>query len=133
MKEALRKRYWCDHCKKGGCSRYHMAIHERGCTLNPNRRCGVCSAMELEPAPLIALVAYVTLKAQWYAGPDDESKYPGFLGDEHLKPLRELAANCPVCMLAALRQAKCIASRGVFEMKKELEGLWAERREERVA
>lgn len=127
MKEALRKRYWCDHCRKGGCSRYHMAIHERGCTLNPARTCGVCIGLGLDPAPLRALVAFVTLRATWEPGPRDENDR-GFLNDEHVHTLRELADSCSVCMLAALRQARCIASREVFDMKAELKVLWTQAR-----
>lgn len=129
MREALRKRYWCDHCRKGGGSRFHMANHERGYTLNPERACRVCSAMDLEAAPLKDLIAFVRSKATWDDGPRD-AKDRGFLDDELVKALRDLAAECPVCMLAALRQAKCIASKEVFDMKKELESLWAERRVE---
>jgi hypothetical protein len=132
LREALRKRYWCDHCRKGGCSRYHMAIHERGCTLNPQRECGVCSALRLEPASLKLLVGFVTLKATWEPGPRKD-KDRGFLGDEHVKTLREISAGCPVCMLAALRQAKCIASHEVFNMKAELRTLWADNHREQVA
>lgn len=125
MKEALRLRFWCDHCKKGGCSRHHMAIHERGCTLNPRRVCGHCSELGLDPEPLEVLVAFVTLEATWEPGEKDKNDR-GFLADEHVKELRELADRCPVCMLAALRQSKCFASREVFDMKKELKGLRAE-------
>lgn len=132
MREALRKRFWCDHCRKGGCSRYHMGIHERGCTLNPERACGVCSGLGLAPAPLRALVAFVTIRATWEPGVRDE-RDRGFLDDEQVKVLRELAANCPVCMLAALRQAKCFASHEVFDMKAELKKLRAEYDPGRVA
>jgi hypothetical protein len=107
-----------------------MAIHERGCTLNPNRQCGVCSAMKLEPASLKLLIGFVTLKATWEPGERELPGGRGFLNDEYVATLRELAADCPVCMLAALRLAKCVASKGVFDMKKELESLWAERRAE---
>ncbi len=125
MRDALRRRYWCDYCRKGGNSRHHMAIHEKGCTLNPNRVCGVCSVVDLGAKPLAELIAFVASNATWEAGPRDQ-KDRGFLDDERVKGLRELAGGRPVCMLAALRQAKCIASHQVFDMKKELQEVWAE-------
>lgn len=102
-----------------------MAIHERGCTLNPERVCAHCSELGLTPEPLQVLVACVTLNATWEPGERDKDDR-GFLDDEHVKTLRELAGRCPVCMLAALRQAKCITSREVFDMKKELASLRAD-------
>ena len=37
MKAIKKWRYYCDHCKKSGASSFHMAAHERSCTLNPLR------------------------------------------------------------------------------------------------
>lgn len=127
MRTVLRKRFYCDHCKKGGCSSFHMRVHERGCTLNPNRSCGVCSKIECEPQPLAHLIAFVISKSVWEGDPSLQGNR-GFLPDDAVKQLREFAAGCPVCMLAALRQAKCIASREVFDMKAELASIWADAR-----
>lgn len=54
MKVLLRKRYYCDYCKRAGGSRVHMEKHEKGCTNNPKRECGI----RREPAPAeVVLVA----------------------------------------------------------------------------
>lgn len=36
-------RYYCDYCKKSGGSGSAMAIHEKHCTMNPNRVCRFCA------------------------------------------------------------------------------------------
>lgn len=36
------KRYFCEHCRKGGLSRAAMESHESKCFHNPNRICTVC-------------------------------------------------------------------------------------------
>lgn len=59
-----------------------MVRHERGCTLNPKRACGVCKNSE----PDIAAMASVALT-----------------GD--ISKLLDAADGCPACVLAAIRQA----------------------------
>jgi hypothetical protein len=126
---AMRKkqvwRYYCEHCKKSGCSAPHIVRHERGCTNNPARICGVCRVAGLTAAPLPELMALCKAKA--VAGesvdgnPEDSSLW---LDEAAMKALRELADGCPVCALAALRQSN-IFGRG-FNMKEELKSLWAD-------
>ena len=88
MRTAMRPRYYCDHCNKGNGSPSAMRRHERGCTANPQRICGMCSMLArefgLEPAPPLPILLD-TLDAE------------GF------KAMCELANNCPACILAALR------------------------------
>jgi len=63
-----------------------MIRHERGCTLNPNRLCGVCrQKWDVEHAQLL-------IKALG----DGKSK-------ESVDALREAADGCHACMLAAVR------------------------------
>ena len=76
-------RYYCEHCKKSGCSGYHIKKHEKSCTANPNRVCGMCGS-NLPVAEFVAA-----------------------LGDgKDLAKIRELADNCPACILAGIRQSK---------------------------
>ena len=42
MKTLLKKVYYCDFCKKKGMSASAMSVHEKHCTLNPNRQCRLC-------------------------------------------------------------------------------------------
>jgi hypothetical protein len=80
-------RYRCDFCGKTSGSGGHMARHERGCTANPGRICGVCDGRQLQRA-LPDLIAAL--------GKGDEAG---------VVALREAAGGCPACMLAAVRQS----------------------------
>ena len=55
MRTAMRPRYYCDHCNKGNGSPSAMRRHERGCTMNPQRVCGMCKMLAesgvMDPAP----------------------------------------------------------------------------------
>jgi hypothetical protein len=88
MRTAMRPRYYCDHCNKGSGSPSAMRRHERGCTANPQRVCGMCTKMfdeyGLHPAPQRDDLVQV-MDAQ------------GF------KAMCEAANNCPACILAAVR------------------------------
>ena len=85
-------RYYCDYCKKSSGSGSAMAIHEKHCTMNPNRECRFCVAgvddCDMKQQPIGDLIAAL--------GCGDEAG---------MKALRELAAGCPACMLAAIRQS----------------------------
>ena len=88
MRTAMRPRYYCDHCNKGNGSPSAMKRHERGCTLNPQRVCGMCKMLAEEggPAP---------------APPRDELVR---VMDAHgFAAMCKVAGDCPACILAALR------------------------------
>lgn len=124
-------RYYCDHCKKSGCSASHLAKHERGCTANPNRACGVCAKIELSSRPLPELIAFVRAKATH--GESIEGDPHGsslWVANDAVKQLREMADNCPACMLAALRQSNAFAGSQDFNFKAELNSLWSDYNEE---
>ena len=96
-KRITRTRYYCDFCEaagllKGFWRKDKATKHERGCTANPNRICGLCESAvpKLEQKPIAQLVACL-----------------GFDKDEYgMKELRELCENCPACILAAIRQSE---------------------------
>lgn len=84
MKQKMMMRYYCDFCKKSGCSSYHMRRHEESCTANPGRKCRMCETAQGMPELVEA-----TRKCT-----------EGDIG-----PLREAAEGCPACMLAGIRQS----------------------------
>lgn len=88
MRTAMRPRYYCDHCNKGNGSPSAMRRHERGCTLNPQRECGMCKMLAEdggpEPAP-----------------PRDELVL--IMDADGFKAMCDAANDCPACILAALR------------------------------
>jgi hypothetical protein len=75
-------RYYCDFCKKSGCSGGHIRKHERGCTRNPNRECGICRKVEYEQQPTPALLAA--------------------LEEGGVEAVKKLAQDCPACVMAAI-------------------------------
>lgn len=83
-------RYYCDHCGKGSLSGGHMRNHERHCTANPNRECRMHKHFDEPQRPVAELMAAL-----------DELSRP----DYGLPELRRLAGNCPMCILAAVRQS----------------------------
>jgi hypothetical protein len=44
-------RYYCDFCRKAGMAKYWIAKHEKGCTANPGRFCGLCEIAEDHKKP----------------------------------------------------------------------------------
>lgn len=117
MKAVKRWRYYCDYCKKVSGLRTAMEKHEKGCTLNPNRECGICSFLNTGGVPLADLMALLPDPAKfkrmepWDDGVGGSGEYE-VIDDEALRSavhavlpkLRELTENCPACILAALRQ-----------------------------
>ena len=86
MRTAMRPRYYCDHCNKGNGSPSAMRRHERGCTANPQRVCGMCAKMRSADAP---------------APSRDELLQ--VMDRDGFKAMCEAADNCPACILSALR------------------------------
>lgn len=108
MKTKKVNRYYCDFCKKSGCSAYYLKRHEQRCTNNPNRVCGVCelddkATGEKRQKPIGRLISALA-----------ENDSAG-----GMKALREAAGDCPACMLAAIRQARRVATVD-FDFKAEL-------------
>jgi hypothetical protein len=61
-----------------------MSRHEKNCTANPNRKCGMCGNVGIE--------GFVEVL--------------GIGDDAGVEKLREAANGCPACMLAGIRQSK---------------------------
>lgn len=131
-KRIVRTRYYCGFCEsagrlKGFWTKPKAERHERGCTANPDRVCGLCTEVaeliggKSEQRPISELVAVLSEdKPEW-----------GF------KELRLLANNCPACILAALRQTPIRKEMNTqewwewmgqfnFDFKRELESFWQE-------
>ena len=89
MKRKPAYRYYCEYCGKSSGSGGHMARHEKYCTANPQRGCGMCDAAGLNPPPVSDMVAAL--------GCGDEAG---------LTRVQEMCEYCPACTLAAIRQSK---------------------------
>lgn len=131
-------RYYCDFCKKSGCSAGVLKRHEDACTLNPNRKCGMCKAMgtcadcdERSVADLIKLIpSDLKDEKPWHQiCVEDRPTWDHV--DKVVAPvlaaLREKAENCPVCIFSALRQGGAIQTFfGHFKLKDEIKARWDE-------
>ncbi len=116
-------RYWCEFCGKRNCSAASISKHEKHCTMNPGRTCRMCAHVENKQTPIAELIAVLSLQKPDYG----------------MAELRDLAHQCPVCILAAIRQSKIqIVDRTgreeeylqqpdfKFNFKKEVEDFWRE-------
>jgi hypothetical protein len=127
MKAVKRWRYYCDFCKKVTGRKSVMENHERGCTNNPDRICGLCELTGDDQVLMSDLKNLIDT-----LGSDGE-EYGGFksweeLTDESFKAICEASNNCPVCILAVMRQTGTRYTK--FDFKKELASFWADYNDE---
>lgn len=136
MKIKTVKRYYCGFCNKSGGSRFHMEKHERGCTLNPTRQCGICDKMDADKTPRLAELLQIIGDKDQYEKIESErglgfEVYTFVMLDQDklnamLPKLREAANDCPACIMAALRQSGVpVPAVTHFDYKKELDIFWS--------
>ena len=126
-------RYYCDFCKKAGCSGGHLKKHESRCTLNPSRTCGFCGLRD-EPQPDLKKAMKLLPDPEKYVVKIDEKYAHGFCYKgldvaikEALPKLRNFVGNCPACILAALRQKGIpVPIATDFDFKKECRAAWSD-------
>jgi len=124
-------RYYCDYCKKAGCSGGHLKHHEERCTLNPNRICGFCKLMDKGQSVLVEIIKLLP-NPKDYIEEDKKFGWTSYVGldvavAKALPKVREAAEDCPACIMAALRQAgiPMPIAKG-FDFKKECESIWSD-------
>ena len=134
MRKVKRWRYYCDHCKKTGGSGGHIANHEKGCTLNPNRTCGVCGMLEVDQKPIAQLLSVLPDGKKFIEEETDNLISYGTLEttvEKYMPKLRELTENCPACIMAALRQSNIpVPMVESFNFTEEMKSIWSEINEE---
>ena len=114
MRVRKTNRYYCDFCKKANCSSGAMRLHERHCTMNPNRSCRLCK----QPRDIPGIIKSLPHHRSYY---DDEGKP---VGVGLLAQIRTACSNCPACILAIVRQA-AITPVVDFDYKEEVARWWA--------
>ena len=119
-------RYYCDFCGKGGCSKGHMATHEKHCTMNPNRKCRMHKfTLETEEDsfdPNMDTLLSILPNPEWIEDEWGGLTLYAFSQEEITKSmdeLRERADNCPACILSVLRQKGIDGEMVGFDFKKE--------------
>src|SRR4030043_432696 len=101
MKRKQVWRYYCDFCKKKTLSAGAMTIHEKHCTMNPNRDCRMCNYNGNSGSrPMNELLTLLPHDLNY-----EKEAYEDRI-NASLPELREATNNCPACIMAALRQAK---------------------------
>ncbi len=123
-------RYWCDHCNKGGCGKHQMQTHEKHCTMNPDRYCRLCKSDNTQLLRAIGVLPNpkdygVENKDYLYAW----TSYPKMheVLEQVMPDVRAILDNCPVCMLAALRQrGQGELYSSTFDYQKEMKEHWDE-------
>ena len=117
MKRKKVWRYYCEYCGKAGCSGGHIAKHERFCTSNPHRECGMCCKAGLDQRHISDLLWLVHSlpKTKDFVGPmeiyvDGKSHIETIpsLTNESVDILFDYVNGCPACTLAAIKQSNRI-------------------------
>ena len=136
MRQKLVKRYYCDHCSKGGLKKPSMRMHEQGCTRNPNRVCYLCDQSHDYKAlcaeakalssvaatfcqPLVSSSPSGDLKRSKFAGTFSLRSARNINGAKEISQLSHMVDGCPACLLAVLRQSNVMAFKH-FDYKKEV-------------
>lgn len=146
MKTVKKNVYYCDHCKKKGLAASHIRNHEGRCTNNPNRHCGVCEGY-ITKHVVVDLIARFALADNPAAyDPDYETVLDTKINTDEklvtwtgepvtLKEVRELAEDCPACILAILRQTglnRHYFHLEAFDFKAELKAYMADKNSPRI-
>jgi hypothetical protein len=120
MLTVLRKRYYCEFCKKSGGRKDIIQRHEQRCTLNPKRICGCCVMAGRKQPTIEQLFAAAELDLAEFGEP-----HPGFGSHEEYTAITQAThlleftrasgdceESCPACVLATIRQFK----KGVYSI-----------------
>jgi len=101
MKTIIKPVYYCDYCKKRYLHKGFAVKHERHCTMNPGRECGMCKLAELEQPDMKELLDKYRPRLKI-----TDTKYTRDIqmGYKELADLQNDTNNCPACTLAILRQ-----------------------------
>lgn len=127
MKRKKVWRYYCEFCKKSSCSAASISRHEKRCTMNPNRYCGMCATVNLPQKPMTELIGILSGIAvvEKTNGDWKDLALEGDI-DKSLQTLRDETENCPACVLAALRQKGILIPLTTFRFGDEVKRFWAD-------
>jgi len=111
MKVIKKNVYYCDFCKKK--SLRSLKRHEERCTQNPNRRCGMCDIVDLNPILDSFEARFVLCVTVPKYDPNGETEHwresiseviePIWKDEFAIQDIQEAVDNCPACILAVIR------------------------------
>lgn len=96
----MKKVYYCEYCGRHRLTSYSIKEHEKRCTLNPHRTCGMCGRSDLTPI----LEKY----EDRFVIEENPAKYGGtrliwIHGEVTIEEIEKDTEHCPACTLAVLR------------------------------
>jgi hypothetical protein len=129
-----RKKVWqyqCEFCGRKKYSAPHMAHHEKQCTMNIKRKCGMCRISDNVQTDIYKLIEFCRKHSELkldgnfgaYPKESEEKKF--------IDSLKDLANECPACILSALRLSDTFLYHHLFDFKKERESFFDELNENR--
>ena len=132
MKTKRVNRYYCEFCKKAGCSGGHIKRHEDRCTMNPNRQCGVCGKLLEQEQPNIDMLkgllpGHKECVDTMSVDGDTYVSYRSDVLNTAYRRIMDAAGGCPNCTAAAFRQAGLpLRAVTAFDWGAEMAAIWAE-------
>jgi len=102
VKTKIKPVYYCEYCGRHRLTSYSIKKHEKHCTLNPHRVCGMCDRSDL--TPLLEKYRY-RFKIE-----EEEGELGTTLnwiwthGVVTIEDIQDDVEGCPACTLAILRQ-----------------------------
>jgi len=92
-----------------------MKNHEKHCTMNPDRECGMCRKIGEDQEPMANLLnilpdldAVIQSDRDKFGIISELSEDGPRLIDKGIDRLRDATKGCPACMLAAIRQKELV-------------------------
>ena len=126
MKTKQKIIYYCEYCKKHLHKRPSMEYHEKHCTANLDRLCGLCGRTGRTKRSLSVLVRY--FKRQMFA---PEGTNTADIKQPKLDNIMEEVNYCPICTLAIIRGCGLTYPYDIkFDYNKEMETWWENVRQE---
>lgn len=105
MKRKKVWRYYCEYCGKSAAAAGHMATHERGCTLNPGRKCRVCHTARDYMAITKLIPARDLLTSERHLAAMSPAERVA-LNEEYKVitcDISQAVNECPMCMFTVMR------------------------------
>lgn len=104
MKVRKKNVYYCEHCKKKGLAAHVIIKHEKGCTANPNRICGICDNEKGVVEIVAEFKKRFTLNPTITFDSDGNTVDDTFIAEwtgepVTLEEIRNAADHCPACTL----------------------------------
>ena len=135
MKTVKKNVYYCDFCNKKSLNGSHISKHEKHCTANPNRECGLCKEDRDIKSFIDKLKTRFEIKETEVFDEDGEfvNQECIWAGEKiTLNEILDFTDGCPNCTFAILRQTKLNYKVVGFkyDYKKEIASWWAEKNKE---